>query len=168
MNSNAWYAGLGYSMKNIKTTPSVYYRYAFLKGDNPNTATYERFDPILTGGLGNWVQGLNFRKVVGNGNIISHRVELTSWITRSMSISLDYFYLQADQLNNLGGLPPIATINNKELGHEATLTLKGLLKEHFTLLGVVSYGIPGKGLDQAFVEPLPNWLTVQAALFVNF
>lgn len=168
MKSYAWYAGLGYSLKNIKTTPSVYYRYAFMKGDDATTETYERFDPILTGGLGNWVQGLNFRKVLGNGNLISHRVELTSWINQSMSLSFDYFYLQANELNNLGGLPPINTLSNKELGHEASLTLKGLLKEHFTLLGVVSYGIPGKGLNHAFAENIPNWLTVQAAVFMNF
>ena len=168
MQSSAWYLGLGYSFKNIKTTPSLYYRYSFMEGDNAATNTYERFDPILTGGLGNWVQGLNFRKVLGNGNIITHRIEATSWVTKSMSLSLDYFYLQANEFNNLGGLQPISNLKNKDLGHEASLTLKGLLKDHLTFLGVVSYGIPGKGLEQAFTEPLSNWLTVQAALFVNF
>ena len=168
MKSYAWYTGLGYSLKDVKTTPSIYYRYAFMKGDDVNTETYERFDPMLTGGLGNWVQGLNFRKVLGNGNIISHRVELTSWVTSSMSLSFDYFYLKANQLNNLGGLQPISTLNNKELGHEASLTLKGLLKDHVTFLGIMSYGIAGKGLDQAFPEPIPNWLTVQAAIFINY
>ena len=168
MNSYAWYSGLGYTFKNLNTKPSVYYRYAFMKGDDANTETYERFDPILTGGLGNWVQGLNFRKVLGNGNLVSHRVEVTSWVSKSMALSFDYFYLQANSLTNVGGLPPITNLSNKELGHEVTATLKGLLKEHFTLLGVVSYGIPGKGLDQAFTENLPNWLTVQAALFINY
>lgn len=168
MKSYAWYAGLGYSFKNIKTTPSIYYRHSFMKGDDANTNTYERFDPILTGGLGNWVQGLNFRKVLGNGNLVSHRIELTSWINESMSLSFDYFYLQANQLNNLGGLAPIKTLKNKELGHEASVTLKGLLKEHFTFLGVVSYGIPGKGLEEAFLNNTHNWLTVQAAVFINY
>lgn len=62
MQSSAWYTGLGYKLQNIKTTPSIYYRYSFMEGDDTNTETYERFDPILTGGLGNWVQGLNFKK----------------------------------------------------------------------------------------------------------
>ena len=168
MQSNAWYTGLGYSMTNLKTTPSVYYRYAFMKGDDSDTEKYERFDPILTGGLGNWVQGINFRKVLGNGNLVSHRVEMTSWISPTMSLSLDYFYLQAVQFNNVGGLPPITNLSSKTLGHETSLTLKGLLKEHFTLLGVLSYGIPGEGLDTAFAESIPNWLTVQAAVFINY
>ncbi len=63
-----------------------------MKRDDSDTERYERFDPILTGGLGSWVQGLNFRKVLGNGNLVSHRVEMTSWISPSMSLSLDYFY----------------------------------------------------------------------------
>lgn len=168
MRAYAWYTGLGYNMKNFKTTPSVYYRYSHMSGDDPKTTSYERYDPILTGGLGNWVQGLNFRKVLGNGNIIAHRLELTSWINRSMSISLDYFYLQADQLNNLGGQPPISHLKSKELGHEVSLSLKGLIKEHFTLLSVVSYGISGNGLNAAFDKTLPNWLTAQIALFINY
>ncbi len=168
MKSYAWYTGLGYSFKGLTTTPSIYYRYSFMKGDDNKTDTYERFDPILTGGLGNWVQGLNFRKVLGNGNITSQRIELTSWVTKSMSLSFDYFYLRANQLNNLGGLQPISTLKNKDLGHEGSLVLKGLLKDHITFLGVISYGIPGKGLDAAFLETLPNWLTVQAALFINY
>ncbi len=168
MQSYAWYSGLGYSLKKLPTKPSVYYRYAFMKGDDASTNTYERFDPILTGGLGNWVQGLNFRKVLGNGNLVSHRVEVTSWVTKSMALSFDYFYLRANSLSNNGGLAPITDLTNKELGHEFTATLKGLIKEHFTLLGVVSYGIPGKAIDQAFAESVPNWLTVQAAIFINY
>ena len=168
MKSYAWYTGLGYVARKLKTTPSLYYRYAFMSGDNPNTTTYERFDPILTGVLGNWVQGLNFRKLLGNGNIVSNRVELTSWLTPSMSLSLDYFYLRSDQLTNLGGLPPITTLKSKELGHEASLTLKGLVKGHYTLLGVVSYSVPGKGIRESFANHVPNWLTAQAAVFIGF
>lgn len=168
MRSYAWYTGLGYSFKDIKTTPSVYYRYAFMKGDDVHSDTYGRFDPILTGGLGNWVQGLNYRKVLGNGNLVSHRVEFTSWINNSMSVSLDYFYLQAHQRSNIGGLTPISSLNNKELGHEVSLSLKGLVSKNLTFLGVVSYGIPDKGLSDAFLESIPNWLTVQAAIFINY
>ena len=168
MQTYAWYAGLGYRFKNLKTTPSVYYRYAFMQGDDPTTETYERFDPILTGGLGNWVQGLNYRKVAGNGNITSHRIEVSSWITGTMALSLDYFYLRANQANNLGALPPIAQLKNKELGHEATITLKGLIADHFTLLGIVSYAIPGAGLKSAFIDSTPNWLTAQLAIFINY
>lgn len=168
MNAHAWYAGLGYRLKNVRTTPSFYYRYAFMQGNDPDTKAYERFDPLLTGGLGNWVQGLNFRKVAGNGNIISHRVEASAWLTGTMALSLDYFYLQANQRNNLGGLEPIKNLKSKELGQEITLTIQGLVKNHLTLLGIVSYAFPGKGFKDAFTPPLPGWFTAQLALFINY
>lgn len=168
MNAYAWYSGIGYNLTSVKTTPSIYYRYATMTGDDADTDTYERFDPMLTGGLGNWVQGLNFRKVLGNGNIVSHRVEITSWISPSISVSLDYFYLRANTLNNLGGLTPISKLENEELGHEASLTVKGLLQGHYTLLGILSYSLPGKGLDDAFDTMLPYWFTAQLAVFINF
>ena len=68
----------------------------------------------------------------------------------------------------LSQVSAIAKLGELASGIDYFNYLKGLLKEHFTLLGVISYGIPGKGLEQNFVDPLPNWLTVQAALFVNF
>lgn len=131
-------------------------------------STNELFDTLLTGGLGNWVQGLDFRKVVGNGNITSHRIEVSSYITGDISLAVDHFYLQAEQLNNLGGLAPISSLKNKELGHKVTLTLKGQLNGHLTLLGLLSYGIPGQGIRDAFEDPIPSWLTAQLALFVNY
>jgi hypothetical protein len=66
----AWYVGGGIQRNDIKFKPSLYYRYAFMQGDDPTTSTYERYDPLLSSGLGNWVQGINFRKVVGNGNLL--------------------------------------------------------------------------------------------------
>ena len=39
MKSFAWYKGLIYIMKNIKTMPSIYYRYAFMQDDDPITET---------------------------------------------------------------------------------------------------------------------------------
>jgi hypothetical protein len=139
-----------------------------MSGDDATTETYERFDPLLTGTLGNWVQGLNFRKVLGNGNLVSHRVEITSWISRSMALSLDYFYLRADRLNNRGGLPPITQLKDKTLGHEVTLTLKGLVRQNLTLLAIASYAIPGEGITESFEDPTPNWLTAQLAVFINY
>lgn len=168
MKSYAWYAGLGCRLKDVRTSPSIYYRYAFMQGDDPDTKTYERFDPLLTGGLGNWVQGLNFRKVAGNGNIISHRMEASAWLTGSMALSLDYFYLQANQRNNLGGLEPIKNLKSKELGHEVTLSLQGLIKNNLTLLAITSYSIPGKGYKDAFAHHIPDWFTAQLALFINY
>ena len=106
--------------------------------------------PILTGGLGNWVQGINFRKVVGNGNIISHRVELKANFTKTFEVSLDYFFLKAHTLSNLGALAPIAKLNGKTYGQEWTLNTRYFLNSHFLLLGILSYAQPGDAIKKCF------------------
>jgi hypothetical protein len=168
MRSNAWYVGAGIRKKDWKFRPSLYYRYAYMKGDDSTTQRYERFDPILTGGLGNWVQGINFRKLVGSGNIISHRVELKANLTKSFELSLDYFFLLADSYSNIGGLAPISRLKAKDYGQEVTLGTRYFLNDHFMLLTVFSWAKPGEAIEKAFDEPVYNWLSLQASLFMFF
>lgn len=168
MRSNAWYVGAGIYKKKWKFSPSMYYRYAYMQGDDSATTTFERFDPILTGGLGNWVQGIDFRKVVGNGNIISHRVELKANFTRTFEASLDYFFLMANSTANTGGLAPITKLNAKNYGQEITLTTRYFLNNHFLLLGVFSYAKPGDAITKAFADKVYPWMSYQAALFMFF
>jgi hypothetical protein len=168
MRSNAWYAGVGLSKSKWKFKPSFYYRYAFMQGDDSLTARYEKFDPILTGGLGNWVQGINFRKVVGNGNIISHRVELKSNVSKSFEVSFDYFLLQAHTYSNIGALAPIAKLKGSTYGHEMTLASRYFLNSHFMLLTVFSHAIPGSAIKNAFSTEVYSWTSLQAAIFMFF
>jgi hypothetical protein len=168
MRSNAWYIGAGIRKKDWKFRPSLYYRYAYMKGDDSTTQRYERFDPVLTGGLGNWVQGINFRKLVGSGNIISHRVELKTNLSKVFELTLDYFFLQADSYSNIGGLAPISRLKAKNFGQEVTLGTRYFLNDHFMLLTVFSWAKPGEAIEQAFDEPVYNWLSLQASLFMFF
>lgn len=167
MQSKAWYAGLGYKTK-WTGNPSFYYRYAFLQGDNTNTDSYERFDPILTGGLGNWVQGINFRKIIGSGNMISHRFEVKGNFSKKWDVSLDYFLLKADQLNNLGGLGPIANLKAKNFGQEFTLNTRYFINSHFMLFGLYSNANPGKAIQKSFTNKVSNWESFQLSLFLFY
>lgn len=166
--SNAWYIGAGLKKNKWKFHPSLYYRYAFMQGDDTTTARYEKFDPVLTGGLGNWVQGIDFRKLIGNGNIISHRIELKGNLTKSWEVSIDYFHLQSHTLANLGALAPITKLKAKTYGQEWTVTTRYFLSSHFLLLGVFSYAAPGTAIRQAFSNKIYPWMSYQGALFMFF
>lgn len=168
MSANAWYLGGGVNLTKVRTRPMFYYRYAFMQGDNPDTKMYTRFDPILTGGLGNWVQGINMRKVIGNGNIISHRLQAKVFPLPSMEVSLDYFHLRSDTYLNLGGLPPLANLKSKHLGDEVTLEAQYFINRHFMLLGLASLAVPGQGIKDALPEGTKNWMSVQLAVFMFF
>lgn len=165
MQANGWYMGAGIKKSEWKFRPQIYYRFAFMQGDDPGTETYERFDPILTGGLGSWVQGLNYRKVIGTGNIVSHRIELSSRISKKLLVLADAFFLMADQLNNLGGLAPISSLQSKNFGQEYTLNFHYNINAQFLLLGVFSFAFPG----DAITDNLPDgksWQTYQLSLFM--
>ena len=165
MSANAWYVGGGIKKSEWKMKPSLYYRYAFMQGDDPETETYERFDPLLTGGLGTWVQGLNYRKVIGNGNIISNRIELMAYPVDKLRLSVDAFFLKAHQLNNLGGMAPIAQLQSKDYGQEYTIEAQYSISRKFLLLGVFSTAYPGS----AITDNLPDsksWQTFQLSLFM--
>lgn len=168
MKANAYYVGIGLEMNDWPLKPSLYYRYAYMQGDDSSSENYERFDPVLTGGLGNWVQGINFRKIIGSGNIISHRVELKGYLSESFEVSLDYFFLKADTYSNLGGLAPITNLKAKDFGHEITLQSNYYIGNNFLFLGVISYAIPGSAIADAFQDGVLNWTTYQAALFMFF
>ena len=168
MGANGWYAGIGMEFKKLKTRPTLYYRYAFMQGDNPDTERYTRYDPLLTGGLGDWVQGIDMRKVVGNGNIITHRVQAKIFPSKSLELSLDYFHLRADTYSNIGSLAPLRELKSKQLGDEITLTSRWFVSRHFMLLGIASYGIPGNGIRDALAQPVKDWASVQLAMFMFF
>ncbi|HSO84968.1 MAG TPA: hypothetical protein VLQ91_00345 [Draconibacterium sp.] len=167
MSADAWYIGAGIATK-WKGNPTFYYRYASMEGDDENSATYERFDPILTGGLGNWVQGINFRKVIGNGNIVSHRIEIKGKLSEKWDLTFDYFSLRADELNNKGGLAPISNLNAKDFGQEYTLNTRYFIGKHFMLMGLLSYAQPGDAIKKAFDDSIYSWTSVQCSLFMFF
>jgi hypothetical protein len=168
MRSNAWYAGLGIQKNKWKNRPSLYYRYAYMKGDDSTSNRFEKFDPMLTGGLGNWVQGIDFRKISGNGNIISHRIEAKASLSKTFEASIDYFFLKSDTRSNLGALAPIQKLKGDVYGQEVTLTTRYFLSSHFMLLGIFSYAAPGDAIKNAFDDKIYSWTSIQGALFMFF
>ena len=73
MNASGGYAEFGYQFSKVRWRPTLSYRYSQFTGDNPDTATFERWDPLFAGGGDEWVQGLNQYKVVQTSNVIAHR-----------------------------------------------------------------------------------------------
>jgi hypothetical protein len=138
-----------------------------MQGDDPTTSTYERYDPLLSSGLGNWVQGINFRKVVGNGNFITHRIELKGSLSEKWQLALDAFFLRAHELNNLGGLAPVSNLTDRDFGQEYSLNLRYFINRHFLLQTVFSHAVP----QNAITNNLPDsksWQTLQFSLFMFY
>jgi hypothetical protein len=168
MAAQGGYLWLGYTAEDVSWRPSLSYRFAGFSGDDPSTAAYERFDPLQAGGLSDWLQGLSLGKVFNNANSWSHRVSFSVQPSESLSISLDYYYRYADQLNNLGGNAALSSLGSRDIGHEFVLITRYFLSQNFMLQGLGAIAFPGSAIQQAVNQDTSPWGTLQLSLFMFF
>lgn len=168
MAAHAGYGWLGYQSSS-PWRPGISYRYSVFTGDDPDTDTVERFDPLFSGGLGNFLPGLVFSKAYKNSNLKTHRVRVNVYPTETFELSLDYFHHMADRSNNRGGIGPLnTTLPSKEIGEEITFTSNWYIGRHFFLQGLASVAIPGNALQEILPGDVRPWYTVQVALYMFY
>jgi len=168
MNAQAGYGWVGYQATQWPWRPTISYRYSLFTGDDPNTKTFERFDPLFSGGLGNFLPGIVFSKVYKNSNLFTHRVTFSVLPIDTLEITLDYFHHRADVLNNLGGIGPLQILKSKDIGQEVTATVFWYIGNHLFWQGIASAGIPGEAIKQAVPGSAKTWYTLQTSLYFFF
>lgn len=168
MSAQAGYVWLGYTAQRLPWRPSFSYRFAGFSGDNPDTAAYERFDPLQAGGLTDWLQGLNLGKIFNNSNSFSHCVSIAVQPLEALSLSLVYYYRYADQLNNLGGRPAVQNLQSRDLGQELQFLARYSLSNNLLLQFLSSIAFPGKAIQQAVTGEADPWLTLQRSAYLFF
>ncbi len=163
MSAFAAYGLAGYIASDLPWTPSLSYRFAYASGDNPATKTYERFDPLLSTGLGNWLQGVTFGKLTTNSNLAVHRVQFNVSPNPSLNLTIDFHQLLAPQLNNLGSNPALSTLSSHDLGREFTWSARWAISRNFFLQSLVSIACPGRALED--IGATRPWTTLQTSLY---
>ena len=161
---SAWagYGTLGYIARRMPWTPSLSYRLAYFSGDDPDTRTYERYDPLLNTGLGIWLQGISFGKLTANSNLATHRVQLNMAPVETLNVTFDYHRLTAPQRNNAGGNPALTTLSSHDLGQEFTLSGRWAINRNLYLQAIASLAMPGEALRDIGADE--NWTTLQLSL----
>jgi hypothetical protein len=158
-SAHAWYAQIAYTARQYAWLPSLTYRFASFSGDNPNTPTREAFDAPMSSGLDKWVQGVNFKKIVTNSNLNTHRVRLYLSPSDRVNYTFDYFRLCADVPNAAG---------QRQYGDEINLALRWAISRQLYFLAVAGIGWPGEVIKAQTQGAAKPWSTLQASLFVNF
>lgn len=167
MDARAGWAEIGYSFPQARWSPTISYRYAHFTGDDPNTATYERWDPMLSGGTGEqWVQGANHFKVVQDSNVIAHRIQARFRPHPKFELVPQLWAFYADETNNIGGNPALSTLNGTEYGFEANVTGKWFVNRNVYVHGHVAYTWPGSATKAALGGNADGWLSTM--LFVRY
>lgn len=163
MSAYAAYGLVGYQAAHLPWSPSLSYRYSYASGDNPNSANYNRFDPILATGLGNWLQGISFGKLTSNSNLAVHRLQFNVVPMPTLNVTFDWHILRAPERNNLGSNPALSTLTSSDIGQEFTLTGRWAINRNLYLQTIGSIAVPGKALRN--VGARQNWSTWQASLY---
>lgn len=167
MDARAGYAGVGYAFAEAKWTPAVSYRLSYFSGDDPSTSTYERWDPLLSGGNGEqWVQGANHFKVVQDSNVIAHRLQARLRVAPRIEVVPHLWAFYADSKNNIGGNPALTFLSDDEYGYEANVTVKWFASRNVYVHGRIAYTVPGQAVRYALDGTEKDWLS--AMLFVRY
>jgi hypothetical protein len=161
---SAWsgYGLVGYRA-DLPWSPSLSYRYFHATGDDPSTPGYERFDPLLSTGLGNWLQGISFGKLTTNSNLITHRLQFNVAPTPMLNLTFDWHLLRAAELNNLGSNPALSTLTSHDIGQEFTLSARWAINANLFLQNVASVALPGQALRDIGADR--PWTTLQSSLY---
>ncbi|MEM0950415.1 MAG: alginate export family protein [Pseudomonadota bacterium] len=167
MDARAGWAEVGYSFPQSRWSPTISYRYAHFTGDDPNTETYERWDPMLSGGTGEqWVQGANHFKVVQNSNVIAHRIQARLRPSPRVELVPQLWAFYADSETNVGGNPALTFLDGNEYGYEANLTAKWFVNRNTYVHGHIAYTWAGDATQNALNDNADDW--VSAMLFVRY
>jgi hypothetical protein len=167
MDARAGWIEAGYSMPQAKWSPTVSYRLAMFSGDDPATANYERWDPMLSGGTGEqWVQGANHFKVVQDSNVIAHRIQARFRPNPKVEIVPQLWAFYADSETNIGGNPALTFLDGDEYGFEANVTGKWFVSRNTYVHGHLAYTVPGDATKAALGGDAKDWFS--GMVFVRY
>lgn len=167
MSAFAGYGEIGWSFAKAKASPTFMYRFSYFSGDDANTTTFERWDPLLTGGNGeDWVLGANHFKIVQNSNLIAHKIQGSLRLSKKIELVPQYFYFLAANNNNVGGNPALSYMPQKAYGQEVNLTWKYFHSRKWYFHGHFAQTIPGTGVKEALGGDAKSWFS--AMLFFRY
>jgi len=167
MRARAGWAEIGYRLPAAPWAPSVSYRYSYFSGDDPATSTFERWDPLFSGGNGEqWVQGANHFKVVQDSNVIAHRLQARLKPDPRIEIVPQFWVFRAAETNNIGGNPALSSLSSRDYGTEANITGKWFVSRKVYVHGHIAYTQPGDAVKQALTTKPDGWLSL--LLFVRY
>ena len=169
MRATAGYAEVGYAWPKPKWSPTLSYRWAKFSGDDPGTARYERWDPLLSGGSGEqWVQGANLVKVVQNGNNVAHKVQLRVTPERRWELVSQFWNISFASKANVGGNPALQFVSAKIIGDELVFIVKHYPNRHLFMYGQVAFTKPSSAIREALSGTERSWSSASFFLRYSF
>lgn len=162
---------VGHLWAKSKWRPELFYSYKTFSGDDPETSTLERFDPLnYEGSPASWATGSKSALVFINSNVQSHQLTLKlmpspkDFLTfRTAHIRVNELrspvqFGQATRLEIADGLGSVvAGVTHPHLADDFFIEYTRLLNRNMFLTGGFSISTPGKGIERAIGDDAPAW-----------
>ena len=172
----------GKTFKNLMWQPRLSYSFQTFSGDDPNTESVERFDPLFyEGSPSSWATGSKSALVFINSNVNSHQFALSFNPTRQDTVALRYAHVRANELRS-----PLqfGQATRVELENGTSTVISGVVDEHVSddffieynrivnantfLNAGFSVSVPGAGIELVAPGNTPVWPGVFLNTVVNY
>lgn len=178
MRASAWLLGASWWAKELPFAPKFSLQAARFTGDDPATATYERFDPMFWGnGLDNWWFGANGAYSWLNANLRAQRFIVDAYLSAQDIVQFQYVRASADQLNSavqfgqgwrftanqlVVGVPEYGLSNEYYLQYAHVFTPK------LIAIAFIAHSTPRSGLEAVAPKGTLAWTTIGLGLTANY
>ena len=169
----------GYSFKDVAWSPNLTVGYQTFSGDDPSTATYERFDPLYyQGSPSAWATGSKSASTFINSNVNALSVALRVQPTRQDTFTLRYAHIRANELGSpiqfgqasrvdaSGNI--ISGVTDAHLADDVFLEYSRIINRNTFLTAGVSVSFPGAGIDDVVGGSADPWTGGFINVVVNF
>lgn len=171
-----------YSLADLPWRPTLGYSFQVFSGDDPDTRSLERFDPLYyDGSPSSWATGSKSAMVFINSNVLAHNVSLRVTPTPRDILTLRYAHVRAHELRSpvqfgqatrldfSGGLSTVVSgVTDAHLSDDLFLEYTHMINPNVYLTGGVSVSFPGEGIESAAGGDAPDWTGVFLNVVINY
>lgn len=178
LEAEAWLVGASWWAQALPFAPKVSFHLARFSGDDPETATYERFDPLYWGnGLDHWWFGANGAYSWLNSNLRVQRLIVDAYASAQDVLQFQYVRASADRVNSpiqfgqgarFGDGELLLGVPEPGLSHELYLQYARVFRADLVAIAFVSRSTARDGLEATAPQGTRAWTTIGVGLTANF
>jgi len=154
VDSYAWYSSFSWKFSQFNWKPTVTYRYAFFKGDDPSSKISESYVPLRYAftDWNSWYIGEIMGEYIGpwNSNLKTHTLSLKVHPTKDLMIGLFILRFTIDQPESIG-------VESTHYADEIDFVVDWKINNSFSTSFVLADAIPGKAAAE-HLGGNKNWL----------
>lgn len=169
----------GYTFANVAWSPNLTLGYQTFSGDDPDTSTLERFDPLYyQGSPSAWATGSKSASTFINSNVNALTLALRVQPTKQDTVTLRYAHIRANELNSpvqfgqatrvdVNG-NVVAGVTEAHLADDLFLEYSRILNRNTFLTAGFSVSYPGEAIDDVIGGSADPWTGGFVNVVVNF